>query len=154
MQSKHRVDPNSVITLDHLPKSIFEMNENFRKINISVNKTILILNGMKNNLTVSHNYGRVIVNGIENHIKLLNDYTGSLEVTGYDNKIDINSSITSDLNENLSEISETCVICLNKYKVIDSDIAILRCNHILHQSCLLEYSRHYSRCPICKEDFL
>ena len=151
MQSMNLVNLSNVIQLDELPRSIYEINENFSNIEIKKNNNIIILNGIKNNLKININLGRIIVNGIENEIYIDSDITGYIELTGYRNKLIVKNTFDISDNSFLMEQNDFCVICLNKYHIADSNIHIMRCNHILHNNCFQEYSRYYDKCPMCKE---
>ena len=47
---------------------------------------------------------------------------------------------------------EECSICL---ELLKTDVGVLKCKHIFHYSCLLEWKRHLCGepvlCPLCRE---
>ena len=55
------------------------------------------------------------------------------------------------LQENLID---ECSICLNNLKK-DDKILVLKCNHIFHSDCLLEwFNKDNKNCPLCREILL
>ncbi len=43
---------------------------------------------------------------------------------------------------------EDCSICCSQ---LDSDVCSTNCNHIFHSKCIVSWSRHGDKCPICRE---
>ena len=58
---------------------------------------------------------------------------------------------TSPSKKSLSTSSKTCAICLEDYKKKDI-LRNLQCLHDFHQSCIDEWLRNKTTCPICKKD--
>lgn len=53
--------------------------------------------------------------------------------------------------DDVSEISEDCIICGEKYTQQDV-VSSLKCNHIYHNSCISEWGKYVQKCPICRID--
>jgi NACalpha-BTF3-like transcription factor len=43
-----------------------------------------------------------------------------------------------------------CTICISEYKSEDK-VSILKCNHIYHNKCILEWGMYRQECPMCRE---
>ena len=56
-------------------------------------------------------------------------------------------------NEDYSD--DNCIICMDEYEP-SSEIMKLGCNehHYFHTSCILQWAKNYSSCPICKTQFI
>lgn len=48
--------------------------------------------------------------------------------------------------------TDECSICLISYKSSDILSKIKSCNHLYHQSCLLEWKKRSNTCPLCRID--
>jgi hypothetical protein len=48
---------------------------------------------------------------------------------------------------------EECSICLVDFETNDSVVA-LKCNHLFHKTCIVEWSCHKAECPNCREKIL
>lgn len=60
----------------------------------------------------------------------------------------------SDLlnEEEISESSGHCVICLDEYAE-DTPVMRLKCGHHFHTDCVLKWLDEKEQCPICLQDF-
>jgi hypothetical protein len=45
---------------------------------------------------------------------------------------------------------EECSICLVDFETND-DVVSLKCNHLFHKTCIVEWSSHKAECPNCRE---
>jgi hypothetical protein len=45
---------------------------------------------------------------------------------------------------------EECSICLIDFETNDNVVS-LKCNHLFHQTCIVEWSNHKAECPNCRE---
>lgn len=48
---------------------------------------------------------------------------------------------------------EECSICLVDFETNDSVVS-LKCNHLFHKTCIVEWSSHKAECPNCREKIL
>jgi hypothetical protein len=59
--------------------------------------------------------------------------------------LDIDSSIAK-----FSHINEKCTICISSFNVHEK-ITELECTHIFHTSCVSEWVKYKSDCPVCRK---
>ena len=52
-----------------------------------------------------------------------------------------------------SLLCDPCVICLEKYKKTDK-ITTLKCNHVFHHVCIVEWTQKNKSCPLCRIELL
>ncbi|KAI3865345.1 hypothetical protein MKW92_016204 [Papaver armeniacum] len=63
-----------------------------------------------------------------------------------------------DVTSHLKKISvlddaENCSICLHQYmNGGDDDAVVLKCWHVFHERCILEWSKRKPNCPVCRHD--
>lgn len=63
----------------------------------------------------------------------------------------INPSVYTLKKGNPDNISRTCCIC--QEEILFKNLITLRCDHYFHQSCLHQWFRYKTVCPICRHDF-
>jgi len=49
-------------------------------------------------------------------------------------------------------IEDTCSICLNSYEEDDNTYILEACNHKFHTKCIVNWFRHASSCPCCRDN--
>jgi hypothetical protein len=59
--------------------------------------------------------------------------------------LDIDSSMST-----VSHINEKCIICISSFNV-NEKITELECTHIFHTSCITEWVKYKSDCPVCRK---
>ena len=47
---------------------------------------------------------------------------------------------------------DTCSICLNNYKDDENTYVLEACNHKFHTKCIIDWFRHASSCPYCRDN--
>jgi hypothetical protein len=53
--------------------------------------------------------------------------------------------------DNKEKYEKSCSICITEYDD-DSDVSVLKCNHLFHNSCIIEWSMYKTTCPVCRND--
>jgi hypothetical protein len=48
------------------------------------------------------------------------------------------------------DLNEKCSICLELYET-KPVLVILKCNHVYHETCILEWLRYKNTCPLCRQ---
>ena len=67
-----------------------------------------------------------------------------------DNIINISSKKYA-LIENKEKYDKNCCICFEEF-VDDCDISVLKCDHLLHMNCMVEWGKYKTSCPVCREN--
>lgn len=67
-----------------------------------------------------------------------------------DNIINISSKKYA-LIENKEKYDKNCCICFEEF-VDDCDISVLKCDHLLHMICMIEWGKYKTSCPVCREN--
>lgn len=70
------------------------------------------------------------------------------EIEKTDHIIDIVSQPYSEIEN--KDKHKDCCICLCEFED-DSEVSILKCEHILHKECMVEWGKYKQSCPICRE---
>uniref|UniRef100_A0A0D3CTQ7 RING-type E3 ubiquitin transferase n=1 Tax=Brassica oleracea var. oleracea TaxID=109376 RepID=A0A0D3CTQ7_BRAOL len=68
-------------------------------------------------------------------------------LTDYAALIDLRASIREPI---LEDADKVCSICQDKF-IGKGDVNSLRCNHIYHHLCIVEWIRHNLSCPTCRD---
>jgi hypothetical protein len=72
------------------------------------------------------------------------------------NKLESEKLSYNDLVQNKEDITGKCTICLQEYNTNDKNkkqYIKLPCNHIFHDSCIIEWLKNYNyKCPICRKE--
>jgi E3 ubiquitin-protein ligase RNF115/126 len=53
------------------------------------------------------------------------------------------------VNQNIVDKKDICTICVNSFE-LDENINELECKHLFHTSCLSEWVKYKSDCPVCR----
>ncbi len=65
-----------------------------------------------------------------------------------------NMCIKKDLSDHkclLNRSDNDCPICMEYLFDSVKEISILKCGHVIHKDCLLEYSKYNYKCPLCSK---
>ncbi len=52
----------------------------------------------------------------------------------------------------MTEVEETCSICLNEFEENDQCHCLDECNHKFHTKCIVSWFRKASTCPMCRDN--
>jgi hypothetical protein len=65
----------------------------------------------------------------------------------------IEINVNSQLYSTTSKKYDTCCICTDNYKNNDN-VSVLDCGHIYHATCIKEWGKYKSSCPVCNIQIL
>ncbi|KAI3927731.1 hypothetical protein MKW92_009349 [Papaver armeniacum] len=71
--------------------------------------------------------------------------------------LDIELLKREDITRHMKKIiilddGEVCSVCLQDMINVGDDAVLLKCSHIFHKKCMLEWSKRKLNCPICRHD--
>ena len=152
MQLESGIHLCKTIDIENIPKGLPPLTAYRSQITIGTNRFSLSISGIENKIHITENMGVIEVLGKKNELIIENDFTGWIKTMGSSNKVKVVNSLLKETKRILEEGSNNCVICCNSYHIVDTNVEVLKCKHMMHKSCLMEYSSRFMKCPICKID--
>ena len=67
----------------------------------------------------------------------------------YERKPDIKIDIKSELYQDSKNCDTSCSICITDFIGLDK-VSILKCNHVYHNKCIIEWGMYRQECPVCR----